>query len=213
MNQDFGWTDGVNKLYNTLSNDIVYKDPTRNVIFLDNHDMTRFFSTVNEDVEKQKMGIAWLLTCRGIPQMYYGTEVIMKGVSNPDGWVRLDFPGGWKGDKKNAFTGEGLTAAEKDVQQYTKTIANFRLHSSAIKTGKLMQYLPNDGLYVYFRYDAGQTVMCVMNTSAKDKAVDLNDYSERTKGFAGGRNIVTNENVKNSFSIPAKRSQIIELTR
>ena len=76
-----------------------------------------------------------------------------------------------------------------------------------------MQYLPNDGLYVYFRYDAGQTVMCVMNTSAKDKAVDLNDYSERTKGFAGGRNIVTNENVKNSFSIPAKRSQIIELTR
>ena len=212
MNQDFGWTDGVNKLYNTLSNDIVYKDPTRNVIFLDNHDMTRFFSTVNEDVEKQKMGIAWLLTCRGIPQMYYGTEVIMKGVSNPDGWVRLDFPGGWKGDKKNAFTGEGLTAAEKDVQQYTKTIANFRLHSSAIKTGKLMQYLPNDGLYVYFRYDAGQTVMCVMNTSAKDKTVDLNDYTERTNGFAGGSNIVTNEKVKTSFSIPAKRMQIYELT-
>ena len=76
-----------------------------------------------------------------------------------------------------------------------------------------MQYLPNDGLYVYFRYDAGQTVMCVMNTSAKDKTVDLNDYMERTKGFAGGRNIVNNEKVTNSFSIPAKRMQIIELTR
>lgn len=212
LNQDFGWTEGVNKLYNTLSNDIVYKDPTRNLIFLDNHDMTRFFSTVNEDVEKQKMGIAWLLTCRGIPQMYYGTEVIMKGVSNPDGWVRLDFPGGWKGDKKNAFTGEGLSAAEKDVQLYTKTIANFRLHSSAIKTGKLMQYLPNDGLYVYFRYDAGQTVMCVMNTSAKDKSIRFNDYTERTNDFNGGRNIVTNEKVTNTFSVPAKRMQIYELT-
>jgi glycosidase len=134
-------------------------------------------------------------------------------VSNPDGWVRLDFPGGWKGDKKNAFTGEGLTAAEKDVQLYTKTIANFRLHSSAIKTGKLMQYLPNDGLYVYFRYDAGQTVMCVMNTSAKNKTVSFNDYIERTNGFNGGRNIVTNEKVNYSFSIPAKRMQIYELTR
>jgi glycosidase len=80
----------------------------KHVIFLDNHDITRFLSQVGEDKEKLKSGIAWLLTCRGIPQMYYGTEVMMKGISNPDGWVRLDFPGGWDGDKKNAFTRKGL---------------------------------------------------------------------------------------------------------
>lgn len=213
LNQPFGWTEGVNKLYNTLSNDLVYKDPMQNVIFLDNHDMTRFFSTVGEDVEKQKMGLAWLLTCRGIPQMYYGTEIIMKGVSNPDGWVRLDFPGGWNGDKKNAFTGEGLTAAEKEVQAYTRTLGNFRKNASAIKTGKLMQYLPVDGLYVYFRYDAGQTIMCVMNTAEKEKQVHLSDYAERTNGFSKGREITSGAATGSAFTIPAKKMWVIELLK
>ena len=81
----------------------MYKDATRNCIFLDNHDLNRWFSVVNEDVEKDKIGFEWLLTCRGIPQMYYGDEVLMKGVTNPDGWVRLDFPGGWNGDKSKCL--------------------------------------------------------------------------------------------------------------
>ncbi|MDB5211686.1 MAG: neopullulanase [Sediminibacterium sp.] len=213
LNQPFGWTEGVNKLYTTLSNDLIYKDPMRNVIFLDNHDMTRFFSTVKEDVEKQKMGIGWLLTCRGIPQLYYGTEIIMKGESNPDGWVRLDFPGGWKGDKKNAFTGEGLTADEKNVQEYTRILANFRKTASAIKTGKMMQYLPVDGLYVYFRYDASQTVMCIMNTSDKEKKVDLSDFAERTNGFTKGKNVISAELMQGQFTIPAKKMTILELLK
>ncbi|MBN9298366.1 MAG: glycoside hydrolase family 13 protein [Filimonas sp.] len=179
--QLFGWTDGVNKLYTTLSNDFLYKDPMRNVVFLDNHDMSRFFSVVKENVAKQKMGIGWLLTTRGIPQMYYGTEVLMKGESNPDGWVRLDFPGGWNGDKKNAFTGQNLTEDEKKIQDFTRRLANFRKSSSAIKTGKLMQYLPKDGLYVYFRYDNKQTVMCIMNTSDKQQKFSFSDYTERTQ--------------------------------
>lgn len=213
LNQPFGWTEGVNKLYNTLSNDLVYKDPMRNVIFLDNHDMTRFFSTVNEDVAKQKMGLGWLFTCRGIPQLYYGTEVLMKGVANPDGWVRLDFPGGWKGDAKNAFTGEGLTETEKDVQQYTRTLANFRKGSSALKTGKFMQYLPVDGLYVYFRYDAGQTIMCIMNTSDTEKKIEMSDYAERTGGFGKGKDVVTGSVLTGSFTIPAKKITILELLK
>src|SRR5689334_6770904 len=104
---------GVLQLYQTLSNDFLYKNPIANVIFLDNHDMSRFFSVMNENVKKQVMGIQWLLTERGIPQLYYGTEVLMKGISNPDGLVRLDFPGGWDGDSKNAFTGKGLDDREK----------------------------------------------------------------------------------------------------
>jgi len=213
LNQPFGWTEGVNKLYTTLSNDLVYKDPMRNVIFLDNHDMTRFFSTVNEDVAKQKMGLGWLFTCRGIPQLYYGTEVLMKGVANPDGWVRLDFPGGWKGDTKNAFTGEGLTETEKEVQQYTRTLANFRKGASALKTGKFMQYLPVEGLYVYFRYDAGQTIMCIMNTSDTEKKIEMSDYAERTSGFSKGRDVVTGAVLTGSFTIPAKKITILELLK
>ncbi|HEX8357767.1 MAG TPA: alpha-amylase family glycosyl hydrolase, partial [Segetibacter sp.] len=156
-------------LYQTLSNDFLYKNPMNNVNFLDNHDMTRFISAVNEDEEKLKTAIAWLLTCRGIPQMYYGTEILMKGISNPDGLVRADFEGGWKEDKRNKFTAEGRTKNENEVHDWTMKLANFRKNSSAIKTGKTMQYVPEDELYVYFRYDAKQTVMCIMNAGTKEK--------------------------------------------
>jgi glycosidase len=213
LNQPFGWNEGVTKLYTTLSNDIVYKDPTRNVIFLDNHDMTRFFTTVKEDIDKAKMGIGWLLTCRGIPQIYYGTEILMKGEANPDGWVRLDFPGGWKGDQKNAFTGAGLTDTERSMQQYVRTLGNYRKQSSALRTGKLMQYLPDDGLYVYFRYDTKQTIMCVMNTGGKEKKVDFEKFTERTTGFASGKDVINGELKTSGFTIPAKKMTILELLK
>ncbi len=212
MTEKYGWNEGVTKLYTTLAQDIMYKDPMRNVIFLDNHDMTRFFSYVKEDVDKQKMGLEWLFTCRGIPQLYYGTEILMKGESNPDGWVRLDFAGGWKGDKKNAFTGDNLTPQEKEVQDLVKKLGNFRKTSSAIKTGKLMQYVPYDGLYVYFRYDTKQTIMCVMNTSEKEQTVKIDKYEERTKGFNKATDILSGNTISdNQFTIPAKKMWILEL--
>ncbi len=213
LNDKFGWTDGVNRLYTTLSNDFLYKNPMNNVIFLDNHDISRFFSTVGEDVNKLEMGLAWMFTCRGIPQLYYGDEVLMKGFTNPDGWVRLDFPGGWEGDKKNAFTGQGLTDTEKIVQNYVKTFANFRKNSSAIKTGKMMQYVPVDGLYIYFRYDNNQTVMCVMNTDEKEKTINFADYSERTDGFTKAKNIADGTILKSGFTIPAKKMWVFELEK
>jgi len=182
---------GINKLYQTTSLDFMYKDPMQNVVFLDNHDMSRFFSVVGEDVAKQKMGLSWLLTTRGIPQLYYGTEVLMKGISNPDGWVRLDFPGGWKGDAKNAFTGDGLSDDEKSVQELTRRLANFRKNSSAIKTGKLMQYVPGNGVYVYFRYDDKETVMCVMNTNKDQATILLDRFSERMDGFTKAFDVAT----------------------
>ena len=213
LNENFGWTDGVTKLYTTLSNDFLYKDATRNVLFLDNHDMTRILSSLGESVPKLKVALAWLFTCRGIPQLYYGTEVMMKGIANPDGWVRLDFPGGWDGDKKNAFTGEGLTAEEKSIQSYTKLLGNYRKQSTALQTGKMMQYIPNNGLYVYFRYDAGSTVMCVMNTDKQTRTVEMNDFSERTQGFNGGKDIITNKQINTKFEVPAMSMQVIELTK
>ena len=214
MTEKYGWNEGVTKLYTTLAQDFVYKDPTRNVIFLDNHDMTRFFSYVKEDVEKQKMGLEWLLTSRGIPELYYGTEILMKGESNPDGWVRLDFAGGWKGDKKNAFTGANLTSQEKEVQDLVKKLANYRKQSSALKTGKLMQYVPYDGLYVYFRYDEKQTIMCVMNTSDKEQTVNTDTYQERTKGFNRVTDILTGNTIfGNKLNIPSKKMVLFELSK
>jgi glycosidase len=104
MTRDFGWDDGINKLYTTLAQDFVYKDPARQVIFLDNHDLPRFFSTINGDVNKYKSSLTWLLTSRGIPQLYYGDEIGMKGFTSPnDGYVRKDFVGGWKSDSVNKF--------------------------------------------------------------------------------------------------------------
>jgi len=215
LTEKTGWTDGVMKLYSTLSNDFLYKDPMRNVIFLDNHDMSRIFSQVGEDVAKQKMGIEWLLTCRGIPQIYYGTEILMKGFANPDGWVRLDFPGGWEGDKKNAFTGEGLSAGEKEVQALVRTLAQFRRSSSALKTGKMMQYVPKNGLYVYFRYDANQTIMCVMNTDTVAASLDAGRYAERTSGFDQALDILTNTRypLKDPLAIPPKQMLVMELRK
>jgi glycosidase len=215
LNDKFGWTDGVNKLYETLSNDFLYKNPMRNCIFLDNHDLSRIFSVVGEDINKDKMGFEWLLTSRGIPEMYYGDEVLMKGFSNPDGLVRSDFPGGWKNDSMNAFTGKNLDSAQTAMQSFIKTLGNFRKNSSAIKTGKMMQYLPVDGLYVYFRYDENETVMCVMNTNDKEMKIDFNKYAERTTGFSTAKNIVDNSVLKTSehTSIPAKTMWILELKK
>lgn len=213
--EPFGWTNGVNKLYTTLSNDFLYTDPTRNAIFLDNHDLSRWYSVVDSNLDKDKMGFEWLLTARGVPQMYYGDEVLMAGVTNPDGWVRLDFPGGWNGDKVNAFTGAGLRDDQKSVQSLIKTLANFRKNSSALKTGKLMQYIPVDGLYVYFRYDDKQTIMCIMNTSAKQQTIDFSKYTERTNGFTTAVNVLdqTSYQTSSATTIDATHSLVLELKK
>jgi glycosidase len=206
---------GVSELYNTLSNDFLYKDPMRNVIFLDNHDMTRFFSEIGEDVAGQKMGIEWLLTERGIPQLYYGTEILMKGIDNPDGWVRLDFPGGWAGDRKNAFTGAGLSADELSVQQLVRTLGVFRRGSSALKTGRMMQYAPMKSLFVYFRYDARQTILCAMNTGMKPAGVDFSLYIQRTAGFTQGVDVITGQTYQlgTTTMIPGRTMWVLELRK
>jgi glycosidase len=215
LNQPFGWTEGVNRLYLTATNDFVYKDPMKQVIFLDNHDISRFLSVVNDDVQKLKMGLAWLLTFRGVPQLYYGTEILMKNHANPDGLVRLDFPGGWSGDSANKFTTAGRTLSEDSLFTYTRALAQFRKNSSAIKTGKLMQYVPEDGVYVYFRYDAKQTVMCVMNTNDTTKNIETARFEERLKGFSSGRDVVTGKTVMigSSMGVAGKTELVLEMQR
>jgi neopullulanase len=215
MTKDFGWDDGVNKLYTTLAQDYLYKDPARNVLFLDNHDMARFFSVIKEDVEKYKSSLSWLFTCRGIPQLYYTSEFATTGTTSPnDGHVRLDFPGGWQGDQINKFETAGRTAKDDSIWNHIYTLANFRKNSSALTTGKMKQFVPDDGVYVYFRYDNKQTVMVVMNTAKKEKSVSFNNYNEVTGRFSQYTNILTKaRSPLNDFIVGSYQTVVLELNK
>ena len=215
MTKDFGWTDGVTRLYTTLAQDFVYKDPSRNVIFLDNHDISRFYSIVGENMDKYLSSISWLLTCRGIPQLYYGNEIATPGVTSPnDGYVRLDFPGGWKNDPANKFTIQGRTQQDQAIYQHLATLANFRKTSPALTTGKFMQFFPVDGIYVYFRYNEKQTVMVVMNTSKEEKTINLDKYTERTNGFTAYRDVITKTTGKlEAFKLGSYKTVVYELLK
>jgi glycosidase len=215
LNGKMGWTDGANRLYATLAQDFLFKDPTKNLVFLDNHDMSRFYSMVNEDFNKYKSGMAILLTMRGIPEIYYGTEILMKNYSNPDGLVRSDFPGGWKGDKVNKFVASGRTEKENVAFNYLSKLVNYRKTSTALTTGKLMQFIPQDGLYVYFRYsdDNLKTVMVIVNTEDKAKDLKTARFAERMEKAKSATNIITGEkfNDLTTIVIPASTSLVLEL--
>jgi glycosidase len=177
--------------------------------------MDRIFSVIGEDINKMKAAFNMLLTLRGIPQLYYGSELLIKNFKDPtDAEVRKDFPGGWPGDAYNKFTAAGRTTVENDMFNHVKALANFRKKSSALTNGKLMQYLPKDGAYVYFRYTKEQTVMTVVNTGANAFKPDWSYFSERTKGFSKLNNIITGEPINMiSFEVKPKESFVIELLK
>jgi glycosidase len=212
LNGKFGWTDGVNKLYTVLASDYQYKDPTRNVVFLDNHDTDRFLSKVGEDFEKFKSGIVLLLSLRGIPQLYYGTEVLMKNFANPDGKVREDFAGGWPGDKSDKFIADGRNKKEAEAFNFVKKLANYRKNNPVLQTGKLMQYVPENGIYVYFRYNDQKTVMVMMNTNEKAEKVSTKRFVERLGSATMGLNIITDaQTTIDGVEVPAKGTLIFEI--
>lgn len=205
---------GVNKLYQTLAQDFVYQDATRNVIFLENHDTDRFLSVINNDVNKFKMGLVWLLTLRGIPQMYYGTEIGMnKSRQRSDGDVREDFIGGWSEDKVNKFAASGRVGVENEYFDFVKKLANYRRQSAALTTGKMMQFAPRDGIYVYFRYTDTEKVMIITNTNDKEKIIKTDFCTDILRGSKSGRNVLTNELISDlsSLKIPAGTAWILEI--
>ncbi len=191
LTRPFGWTDGLSKIYYTVAEDGLYAHPMRNVTFLDNHDLSRFYSVVGEDIRKYKMGLGFLLTMRGIPSMYYGTEVLMAGFSNPDGWVRMDFKGGWISDASNKFEASGRNEKENDAFNFTRKIAQWRKLNTATQNGKMMQFIPEKSLYVYFRYDQQSTVMVIMNANEKSEPLpNPARYDELLKGKRSGTDVI-----------------------
>jgi len=205
---------GVNNLYSVTAQDFLYKNPMTNCIFLDNHDMDRFYSVLEENMSKYKIAVGLLLTERGIPQMYYGTEILMKNLKNPsDAAVREDFPGGWSEDSVNKFNASSRTELENEAFSYVKTLANFRKNSTALTVGKTLQYQPKDDLYVFFRYTDRQRVMCIVNSSDKTVDLKLDRFSKGLAGKTKGFDVTGNKeiNLASSISLPPTSMQVIEL--
>jgi glycosidase len=209
------WAGGLLQIYESLANDFLYPDPYNLVIFPDNHDMSRFYVQVGEDAALLKMGLAFFLTTRGIPQIYYGTEVLMRHEGDEHGNIRADFPGGWQGDKVNALTGEGLSKEQKEMQDYISKIQNWRKSKPVIHSGKLMHFVPEDGIYTYFRYNNDEAVMVILNKNETDKTVDAKRFSEMSKGYLSGREIITGKEIADisEIKIPAKSAMIVELAK
>ncbi|RZA32824.1 MAG: alpha-amlyase, partial [Lysobacteraceae bacterium] len=174
LSEPESYNKGLIRIYEILAADYLYADPMRLMVFPDNHDRPRMLATVDNKVELAKANLILMATTRGIPQVFYGTEVL---ISSPkqrdDGRLRADMPGGWEGDKVNAFSGAGLSPAQRDMQAFVRTLFNWRKTSSAVTGGKLTHYLPQNGSYVYFRHDGKQTVMVVLNKNAADSQLDL----------------------------------------
>ena len=216
FNEPDGWTTGLASLYDVLAQDFVYSHPNHLLIFADNHDMTRLFTDLNGNLNSWKMAMAVLLTTRGIPEIYYGDEILMTGDKNKgDGVTRKDFPGGWSGDSLNAFTPQGRTVEQNDAYNYLKRLLNWRKNDKTVQFGKLTQYIVEDGIYVYFRAYKGQKVMVIINNNEKPITLDMSRFADDLKGFTKGKSVMTSEtfNQLNSITIPAKSPLIVELEK
>lgn len=164
------WMSGMNRIYEALALDFLYPDPKALMIFLDNHDTDRFADKMKGNKERIKMGLTMLATLRGIPQLYYGTEYGFRSanLSNGHGSARKDFPGGWKKDRKNLFTGEGATESEKEIAQHARLLFNWRKNKPVIHTGNMTHFLPQQNTYAYFRYTREECVFVFLNPTRKD---------------------------------------------
>jgi glycosidase len=177
--------------------------------------MYRLFTQLKQDVQLMKMAVTYLLTIRGIPQIFYGTEVLMDntGHHKVDGLIRSDLPGGWKGDSANVFTGEGLTPVQQAFQSYLRKLLNWRKDNLVISNGKTLHFAPFNGVYVYFRYYKEKITMVVMNNNPSAVPVNPKRFTEILKNKTTGKNIMTGEviAIDKEFTIPPKSAFVFEI--
>lgn len=210
-----GWDSGMVRLYNAFSSDFLYPDLNNLLVFFENHDTERLNEIFNSDPKAYKLALTLISTVRGIPQIYYGSEIGMCG-SKPKGGdadIRRDFPGGWKGDSHNAFLNR--TPEQKSFYDFTSKLLNWRKGKEVIHTGKMKHYLPENGTYVYFRYNDTDKVMVVLNNNEKEQTLDLKRFSESLGGVSTGRDAISGKvipvNSTGKLAVPAKSSLILEL--
>ncbi|PTX42505.1 glycosidase [Christiangramia gaetbulicola] len=208
------WDRGMIKAYENFVNDFLYPDINNLLVFAENHDTNRLNEIYDGDLAKYKMAMSLILTTRGIPQLYYGSEIGMRGDKGKgDGDIRRDFPGGWKNDKNNAFTAEGRNETQEEFHSFTKKLLNFRKNNEVLHFGKLLQFLPVDNVYVYFRYNENDRVMVVINNSLETQQLDLSRYTEGLKTHVSGTDIISEKTIelKDKLSVEGQTSMIIKL--
>ncbi|MHA7058909.1 glycoside hydrolase family 13 protein [Aquimarina sp. M1] len=211
----FGKGGNMEEIYKTLAEDFVYGNPENNKVFNGNHDVDRLLALLDGNVEKLKLSMVFTLTTRGIPQIYYGDEILMKH-KRPDGKVRQDFPGGWKSDRRNAFTESGRTPEENEVFDYIKTILNWRKNAISVHNGKLTHYQPVDNVYVYFRYTDTKKTMIIINNSDRDYPnFTLERFKKSLAGYTKGKDVLTGKELQNlqRVSLLKNTALIVDLNK
>jgi glycosidase len=187
---------GWGRLYEMLGNDYLYPDAARLVVFAENHDTTRMLAQLGGDADLFKLAMAYLATVRGTPQFFYGSEALMQGPrERDDGRIRADMPGGWAGDAKDAFTGAGLSVAERDAQDYLRRLLQWRKRTPVVQHGKLRHFAPVDGVYVYFRYDDSGVVMVALNRNAEAVPLAFDRFGDFINAKSRGHDAMTNAEV------------------
>lgn len=205
---------GLIGIYRTLADDSLYADPYNLVIFPDNHDMSRVFTQLGGRLDLFRMAIAFFLTTRGIPQLYYGTEILQ---ANPgtaaDGDIRSDFPGGWTGDSISGFTANGLSAEQREAQDFTRSLLQWRKGATAIGSGKLTQYAPQAGVYVYFRHTEQQKIMVVINKAGDERHIDTERFHEVIGSSTDAIDVLSGRHheLRQGIVVPARSITIMEL--
>jgi glycosidase len=208
------WADGLYTLYDYLTQDHVYADPMNLLIFLDNHDTSRFYTTEEstQNLDRLKQATAFLLTTRGIPQIYYGTEILMAAdKANGDGLLRCDFPGGWNGDPRNCFLASDRTAQQQEAFEYMSRLLKWRRGNEVIAKGSLKHFYPRNGVYAYERKYEGRSVAVFMNGTSQEQTVSLEPYAEILPQQQG-HEVLTNSTLTlgNELTLQPREVKIIE---
>ncbi len=210
-----GMFTGLNELYAAMANDQLYPEPMNMVLFEGNHDVPRLYSVLHEDLALWKMAIAYVLTMRGIPQLYYGTDVLMTSpTQRDDGATRRDYPGGWPGDAVNGFTGTGLSARQKEAQAFLRRLMTWRKTQPAVHRGRLLHYAPDRQTYTYFRLDGPRAVMVVLNKNREPVALRTDRFAEGLGGRRTGVDVLTGQRVewRDVLTVPARGVMVIDLS-
>ena len=208
------WWKGLNRIYNSLCYDYLYENPSSVMAFIENHDTDRFLEN-GKDTLALKQALALLLTIKRIPQLYYGTEVLMNGTKEvTDGNVRCDFPGGFAGDKHNAFTAEGRTKAENAMFNWLSKLLKWRRNNMVITKGKQIQFIPYKGVYVIARQWNDQTILTILNGTSQAVTLPLDRYAEVIGNHQEAKDVISGRKVKlgSELQLKARDTKVIELS-
>ena len=215
LNEDKAtWDKGMIKIYDNFTNDFLYPNINNILVFAENHDTNRLNESYKNDFNKYKIAMALIATVRGIPQLYYGSEIAMAGDKGKgDGDIRRDFPGGWNGDTNNAFSKSGRTEEQQKFFDFTSKLFTWRKTKEVIHTGKMTHYIPENNVYVYFRYNDTETVMVVVNNDTEKHKLQINRFKENIKNYESGTDVISGKTVdlKNDFELEGKSVLVLEL--